>query len=77
MPETGILQILVNGGLASIALTSLWIIYKMNQLQNENNKLVTETLKEIARDHRDTIDRNTDAWNKNTEVLAKLNERIK
>jgi len=68
--ELSFISILVQGGAVGIALVCLFIIYKMNMAQ-------TNTLNQIADDHRKTIDRNTDAWLQNTEVLSKINERIK
>lgn len=69
MADTNTVQFLTQAGAVGIALACLWIIYKMNSNQND-------TFKNITDDHRLTIDRNTDAWNKNTEVLAKLSEKI-
>lgn len=68
---------LVQAGGVGIALVSLWIIYQMTKIQAHAQELLTNTLNKIAEEHRQTIDRNTDAWTANTGVLAKLNERIK
>ncbi len=70
MTDPSTVGFLTQAGAVGIALACLWIIYKMNSNQND-------TFKSITDDHRQTIDRNTDAWNKNTEVLSQLSERIK
>jgi uncharacterized protein HemX len=72
-----IIQYLVQGGAVGIALYLAFIVNQQNKNQTDMNKLLTGTLTKIAEDHRQTIERNTDAWKQNTEALAKLNERIK
>jgi hypothetical protein len=68
-PASGLVGLLIQGGAVAIALVALWVIYKMNGQ-------MSETLRQIASDHRATIDRNTDAWLKNTDVVASLKETI-
>jgi hypothetical protein len=70
MQESNIVAILIQGGSVGVALVSLWLVYKMNQGQQE-------TTRTIADANRLAIERNTDAWIKNTEALTKLSERIK
>lgn len=69
-------QILVQGGAVGISLVCLYIIYYFSKTTAENNRLLTETLQKIADDHRQTIERNTNAWNQNTRLLARLSEKI-
>jgi hypothetical protein len=69
MNESSILQGIIQGGAVGLAAFSLWIIYKITNAQQA-------TLIKIAEDHRQTIDRNTNAWLRNTEAVAKLQESI-
>jgi hypothetical protein len=68
--ESTIVSVLIQGGSVGVALACLWLVYKMNQGQQD-------TTKTIAESNRSVIERNTDAWLKNTEALTKLSERIK
>jgi len=43
--ENGLLQILVNGGLTSVALASLWLVYKLTSNHISHN---TEAMKELS-----------------------------
>lgn len=62
MIESEVLQILIQGGAVGISFVCLGIIYKM---QNGQRQSFIETL-----------ERNSDAWNKNAKALAKLSERL-
>lgn len=82
--ETGFISILVQGGAVGLALSLTYVVYQQNKNQTENNKMLNTTLLTIAEGHRKTIERNTDAWVKNTEatitntqVINQLKERIK
>jgi hypothetical protein len=75
--DQAIVGILIQAGAVGISLALVWIVYKQNQNQTKTNELLVNTLMKIADDGRETIDRNTDAWRDNTNMLAKLNERIK
>lgn len=74
---TDAISILIQGGAVGISLGLMYILYKQNQSISRNNELLTATLQKIAEDHRMTIDRNTDAWRANTNVLAQINVRMK
>lgn len=75
--DTTVVNVLIQAGAVGISLALIWIVYKQNQNQTKTNELLVNTLMKIADDGRETIDRNTDAWRDNTNMLAKLNERIK
>lgn len=68
---------LINGGAVGLSLALIYVVYQQNKSQERNNALLNSTLLTISEEHRKTIDRNTDAWLQNTQVLAILNERIK
>lgn len=57
------LSTLIQGGAVGIALVCLWVIYK----------LVTNHDKHLQ----GLVDRNTDAWIKNTQALTKLTDGLK
>lgn len=75
--DQSIISALVQAGAVGISLALIWIVYKQNQSQSKTNELLVSTLMKIAEDHRETIERNTQAWQDNTAMLARLNERIK
>ncbi len=75
--EQEIIAGLIQGGAVGLALALTYVVYQQNKNQTRNNEMLNGTLLTIAEGHRKTIDRNTDAWIQNTQVLARLNERIK
>jgi hypothetical protein len=76
-PDQTVISVLVQAGAVGISLALIWIVYKQNQNSTKTNELLVSTLMKIAEDHRETIERNTQAWQDNTAMLARLNERIK
>lgn len=60
MPETDLIATIVQGGAVGIALVCLFLIYKF--VTNHGH------------DWKDAVDRNTEAWGKNAEVTAKLQQ---
>lgn len=63
MNEASLVEILIQGGAVAIALAALWIIYRL--VSNHDKHL------------RDVVDRNTDAWVKTADALARLCEKLK
>lgn len=63
------LQVLVQGGLASVSLVLIYVVYKMSTNHShhieESTKLFTAAM-----------DRNTDAWTKNAETMGRLIEKL-
>lgn len=66
------LGVLVQAGAVGISLALIWIIYQQNKSIAATNAKLTDVMQKISEDHRATIERNTDAWSKNTEALSKL-----
>jgi hypothetical protein len=73
-------QYLIQGGAVAIALAALYVIYRM---QNGQSRALLTQMDEqrkafglITEAHRLALERNTDAWVKNTEAIAGLNVRI-
>jgi hypothetical protein len=69
--------ILVQAGAVGICLALCYVVYKQNDNATNMNTLLADTLTKIADQHQATIDRNTEAWKENTQMLARINERIK
>ena len=62
MPQETIIQILIQGGAVGIAFYALYIIKK--QANGANTRMQA------------AIDRNTDAWAQNKEVMGKFSEKL-
>lgn len=60
--NTGALAILVQAGFAGTTILLIWVVWKL--VTNHDNHML------------DSLNRNTDAWGKNTEALSRLCEKI-
>jgi uncharacterized phage-like protein YoqJ len=60
--ETASIELLVQAGAVGIALALIWVVYKL--VTNHDNHLL------------DALERNTDAWVKNSAAISKLTEKI-
>lgn len=69
MTDVDIIQTVVQAGAVGIALVALYIIYKMATNHTKHIEASTDLFTKA-------MDRNTDAWVKNAEALARLIERL-
>jgi hypothetical protein len=78
--EEKVITILVQGGAVSIALLAIWVIYKMQNGQSRSMLTQMDEQRKafgvITEAHRLALERNTDAWVKNTEAIATLTEKM-
>lgn len=69
MIDSAYLQILIQGGAVSLALVSLWVIYKL--VTNHDNHMLEAFNKNL-----EALDKNTEAWLKNAEALTRLTDKL-
>jgi hypothetical protein len=60
--QIDLIKVIIQGGAVGIAVLLIWVVYKI--LTNHQKHLV------------DVIDKNTTAWNHNTEALTKLSTTL-
>lgn len=65
MPNEGTVALLIQAGAVGIALALIGLLY-----------FVIKMMREIQREHRAALERNTDAWVKNTEALTSLSQNL-
>lgn len=62
MQEPQLVQLLIQGGAVGISLLLIWVVYKL--VTNHDAHLLN------------ALERNTDSWNKNTEALTRLSDKL-
>ena len=65
MPTEAMIQLLIQGGAVGIALALIGLVWQQNRL-----------IRSITKDHKEAIERNSDAWVKNAEATAALKESL-